>query len=53
MPRHVMQMNWYRVAIERLTGRKTGEMWLYALRAGEAFRVDRMDPLSGATEEAE
>ena len=53
VPRHAMQMNWYRVAIERLTGRKTGEMWLYALRAGEAFRVERMDPLSGETEKAE
>lgn len=52
VPRHAMQMNWYRVALERLTGRKVGEMWLYALRAGTAFRVDCMDPLTGRKQES-
>lgn len=45
VPRHAMQMNWYRIALERLTGRKVREMWLYALRAGTAYPVERMDLL--------
>ncbi|MBQ8979380.1 MAG: PD-(D/E)XK nuclease family protein, partial [Oscillospiraceae bacterium] len=41
VPRHERQMNWYRAAVERLTGVPVREMWLYALRAGRAYRVDR------------
>lgn len=37
--RHKAQMNWYRVALEELTGMPVSEMWLYAIRAGKAFRV--------------
>ncbi|MCR4883956.1 MAG: UvrD-helicase domain-containing protein [Clostridiales bacterium] len=44
VPRHEMQMNWYRVALERLTGRPVREMWLYALRSGTACRVSVLDP---------
>ena len=40
--RHERQMNWYRTAVERLTGRPVKEMWLFALRSGEAHRVDRI-----------
>ncbi len=40
VPRHEVQMNWYRKALERLTGTEVGEMWLFALRAGEAYPVE-------------
>ena len=43
VPRHEAQMNWYRVAVERLTGRPVKEMWLFALRAGKAFAVERRE----------
>ena len=43
IPRHEMQMNWYREAIERLTGIRVKEMWLFALKAGEAFPVERRE----------
>ena len=43
VPRHEMQMNWYREAIERLTRVKVKEMWLFALRAGKAWPVERRD----------
>ena len=43
VPRHEKQMNWYRVAVERLTGKPVKEMWLFALRAGRAYRVRKMD----------
>ena len=43
VPRHEMQMNWYRTALERLTHVKVREMWLFALRAGKAFPVERRD----------
>ena len=39
VPRHEAQMNWYRTALERLTGTRVKEMWLYALRAGKAYPV--------------
>jgi len=42
IPKHEMQMNWYREALERLTHVKVKEMWLYALRAGEAWPVRRI-----------
>ena len=42
VPRHEKQMNWYRVAVERLTGKPVKEMWLFALRAGRAYRVRKM-----------
>ncbi len=41
VPRHAMQMNWYRAALERLTHIPVAEMWLFALRAGKAFPVPR------------
>lgn len=43
IPRHEKQMNWYRMALERLTRVKVKEMWLYALRAGKAYPVERSD----------
>ena len=43
VPRHEMQMNWYREALERLTQIKVREMWLFALRAGQAYPVERRD----------
>lgn len=43
VPRHAMQMNWYRTALERLTRVKVKEMWLFALRAGRACPVERRD----------
>lgn len=42
VPRHEMQMNWYRTALERLTRTPVKEMWLFALRAGKAFPVKRI-----------
>lgn len=42
VPRHRMQMNWYRTAIERLTHIPVREMWLFALRAERAFAVRRL-----------
>jgi ATP-dependent helicase/nuclease subunit A len=43
VPRHEMQMNWYRAALERLTRVNVKEMWLFALRAGKAYPVERRD----------
>lgn len=43
IPRHEKQMNWYRIAVERLTGCPAGEMWLFALRSGQAYPVRRID----------
>ncbi|MCR5263665.1 MAG: UvrD-helicase domain-containing protein [Clostridiales bacterium] len=43
IPRHEKQMNWYRIAVERLTGREVKEMWLFALRDGKAYRVERQE----------
>ena len=43
VPRHEMQMNWYQTALERLTHVKVREMWLFALRAGKAWPVERRD----------
>ena len=43
VPRHEMQMNWYRTALERLTHIKVREMWLFALRIGKAFPVERRE----------
>ncbi len=45
VPRHEAQMNWYRAALERLTGRPVREMWLFALRAGKAYLVQRIDEI--------
>ena len=42
VPRHEKQMNWYRTAVERLTDIPVKEMWLFALRAGKAYPVDRL-----------
>ena len=41
VPRHEAQMNWYRTAMEQLTRLNVREMWLFALRAGKAYRVER------------
>ena len=41
VPRHEAQMNWYRTALERLTQTHVKEMWLFALRAGKAYPVER------------
>ena len=43
VPRHEMQMNWYREALERLTRISVREMWLFALRAGQACPVERRE----------
>ena len=43
VPRHEAQMNWYRTALERLTRIYVREMWLFALRAGKAYPVDRRE----------
>ena len=43
VPRHEMQMNWYRTALERLTRVPVKEMWLFALRAGKAYPVRRIE----------
>lgn len=43
VPRHEKQMNWYRVAVERLTEYPVKEMWLFALRAGRAYRVRKLN----------
>lgn len=43
VPRHEAQMNWYRTALERLTRINVREMWLFALRAGRAYRVDQRE----------
>ena len=43
VPRHEAQMNWYREALERLTGKRVREMWLVALRAGRAYPVERRE----------
>ena len=41
VPRHEAQMNWYRTAMEQLTRLNVREMWLFALRAGKAYWVER------------
>ncbi len=46
VPRHEMQMNWYRTALERLTRVRVREMWLFALRAGKAYPVRRIEVTS-------
>ncbi len=43
VPRHEAQMNWYRTAVERLTGIPVREMWLFTLRAGKAYPVERQE----------
>ena len=43
IPRHEIQMNWYRTALERLTRLPVREMWLFALRAGTAYPVKRIE----------
>ena len=43
VPRHETQMNWYRTALERLTRVNVREMWLFALRAGRAYPVERRE----------
>ena len=43
VPRHEAQINWYRTALERLIRIHVREMWLYALRTGQAFQVKRRE----------
>ena len=43
VPRHQAQMNWYRMAVERITGIGVKEMWLVGLRGNKAYRVERME----------
>ena len=43
--RHCQQMNWYREAIEHLTGIQVSEMWLFALRSGQAHPVEKKSPV--------
>lgn len=43
--RHEMQMNWYRIAVERLTNKPVREMWLVALRGRQVYQVRRVDPM--------
>ncbi|MBQ3669752.1 MAG: UvrD-helicase domain-containing protein, partial [Clostridia bacterium] len=43
VPRHEAQMNWYAEALRRLTGTPVKEMWLFALRADRAYRVEERD----------
>ena len=52
VPRHEMQMNWYRAALERLTGTPVREMWLFALRAGNAYPVPRIPVPNGQPSQA-
>ena len=47
VPRHEAQMNWYRTAMERLTRIKVKEMWLFALRAGKAYPVEKRTVTAG------
>ncbi len=42
VPRHEKQMNWYCTAVERLTSIPVKEMWLFALRAGKSYKVERV-----------
>ena len=41
--RYHMQLNWYGRALERITGKPVKEMWLYAIRKGKAYKVERTD----------
>ena len=43
VPRHEQQMNWYREALERMTRINVREMRLFALRAGKAYPVHRIE----------
>jgi len=49
VPRHEIQMNWYRTALERLTRTNVREMWLFALRAGKAYPVKRINVTGDAS----
>lgn len=40
--RYAMQLEWYARALERITGKPVSEMWLYAIRKGRAYRMDRI-----------
>lgn len=39
--RYRLQLDWYARALESISGRKVKECWLYALRKGKAYRIDR------------
>ena len=43
VPRHALQMNWYRTAVERITGERVKEMWLVALRDTRVYPVMPVD----------
>jgi len=40
--RYAMQLEWYARALERITGKPVREMWLYAIRKKQAYRMDRI-----------
>ena len=37
--RYTMQLYWYQQALERITGMRVKEKWLYALEKGKEYRV--------------
>ncbi len=39
LERYSLQMQWYRKALEQITGKKVKETWLFALRSGHALQV--------------
>lgn len=47
--RYQMQLAWYALALERITGQPVREMWLYALSLGKAFPVPRTENVSCET----
>lgn len=44
VPKHQSQLNWYRMAVEALTGLPVSAMYLVALRDGSCLEVPRIDP---------
>ena len=40
--RHTMQLSWYARALEQITGREVGEIWLYSLSRSKPYQVQRI-----------
>ncbi|MBQ4640680.1 MAG: helicase-exonuclease AddAB subunit AddA [Clostridia bacterium] len=40
LSRYLLQMQWYKKALEKITGRKVKETWLFALRSGHGLKVE-------------
>lgn len=38
---HSFQLNWYAEALERITGRKVAQCWLWSIQLEQAFPVSR------------